>query len=327
MKASSSEATRRQATQLLVTYPSGALAHDAFERSVLAIKATNSSAPIVFDYSGVSFVPLDVQICSLLLYNGLVRQRRKVELRWPNASNQVFKYAERMGFFRLLDARVSVHPHRPLRGNSLYDRHRGGNTLLLEMCAIEINKRSTGDNTLKKLQTRLASNLRTLDAGHRESIVSALWTFSAEVIGNIYEHSETPVPGIVAAQRYDGTRGPRLHVVFADSGLGIANTIRVGQPIRSKGKTDVDIILEAFRDGLSRNRLEVGRGCGLTRCASIAMEHQANLRVRTNTSWVKLITKSAKTGLTIGILEGNAAPIDGTQISFDFYVDRMGAGS
>lgn len=315
---------RRRANQMVVAYPSGALAHEAFEGAVRSLASASPGSSIVFDYTGVTFVPLDVQVCSLLLYNDLARQRRKVELRWPTTSHQTLKYAERMGFFRLLDGRVSVSPARPLRGTSLYDRHRGGNSLLLEMCAIEISKRSTGESTLKKLRTRLASNLRSLGPGRSETIVNALWTFSAEVIGNIFEHSETPAPGIVAAQRYDGERGPRLHLVFADSGLGIASTIRTGRPTQAKGKTDVDIILAAFRHGLSRNQLEVGRGCGLTRCASIAMEHQANLRVRTKTSWVKLITKSAKTGLTVGIFDGDAAQIEGTQISFDFYVDRLG---
>jgi hypothetical protein len=319
--------TRRKTNELVIAYGRGPLTPDMFEASVRSVVAAAPGSELVFDYAAVSFVPLDVQICSLLLYNDLARHKRRVELRWPNASNQVFKYAERMGFFRLLDGRVSVHPKRPQRGASLYDRHRGGNSLLLEICAIDIEKRATGDSTLKKLQGRLESNLRTLDDGLRRSIVSALWTFSAEVIGNIYEHSESPVPGIVAAQRYDGERGPRLHLVFADSGLGIANTIRSGRPQQLKGKTDVDIIFAAFRDGLSRNRLEVGRGCGLTRCASIAMEHQANLRVRTKTSWVKLITKSAKTGVTIGYFEANAAPIAGTQISFDFYVDRLSQAS
>jgi len=320
------EEPRRRATQIVVLYPSGALAHEAFESAVRSVASVSPSTSIVFDYAVVTFVPLDVQICSLLLYNDLIRQRCKVELRWPTASSHSLKYAERMGFFRLLDARVSVSPARPLRGTSLYDRHRGGNSLLLEMCAIEIDKRATGESTLKKLRTRLASNLRSLASERRESMVNALWTFSAEVIGNIFEHSETTAPGIVAAQRYDGERGPRLHLVFADSGLGIASTIRAGRPVQAKGKSDVEIILAAFRDGLSRNPREVGRGCGLTRCASIAMEHQANLRVRTRTSWVKLITRSAKTGL-VAIFEGAGAPIDGTQISFDFYVDRLSSTS
>ena len=55
------------------------------------------------------------------------------------------------------------------------------------------------------------------------------------------------------------------------------------------------------------------------------MHYQANLRVRTGTTWVKLITKSAKTGVTIGYYDDSAARIEGTQVSFDFYVDRLGS--
>lgn len=315
---------RRKTTELTVSYPSTLDAKE-FEGSIGPVGAAASAATLVFDYSSVTFVPLDVQICALLLYNDLARTGRRVVLRWSNVSNPAFKYAERMGFFRLLDPSVAVLPQRPRRGASLYERHRGGNALLLEMSAIDIAKRATADSTLHKLQTRLANNLGKLEAVRRQGIVSHLWTFSAEIIGNIYEHSETPVPGIVAAQRYDrGELGPRLHLVIADSGLGIPQTIKQGRA-ELRHKKDSEIILAAFRDGLSRNPREIGRGCGLTRCASIAMRYQANLRVRTGTTWVKLITKSAKTGVTIGYYDDSAARIEGTQVSFDFYVDRLGS--
>lgn len=295
---------------------------DSFEDALKPLRDLSSATKIEFDFSSVNFGPLDVLVSALLYFNELVDAGHRVSLTWGEQPTNVFKYVERMGFFDLLDGRATVLPRRPQRGSSSYERHRGSNTMLLEMSALDLDDQRGAETTLANLRKNMESNFSGIDKYKRRAVVDDLWTFSAEVIGNIYEHSEAQAPGVVAAQRYEGNR-PRLHLVIADRGLGIPTTIRYGRPAEMKGKSDSDIIFAAFRDGLSRNRAEVGRGCGLTRCAAIAMKYQANLRVRAGSVWTKLITKSSKTGITLGIYDDDALPIAGTHISFDFYLDRM----
>ena len=314
-------ARRKPLPAISVVFPA-TLSADSFEDAIKPLKRVSSQADITFDYSAVTFAPLDVHVSAMLFFNDICRAGHEVTLYWGASTTAVFKYVERMGFFRLLGGDVVVKPARPRRGTSLYERHRRNNTMLLEMSSVDVHDRTTANSTLTNLRASLESNLDSFGAAKQRKIVDDLWTFSAEVIGNIYEHSETPVPGVVAAQRYGGDR-PRLHLVIADSGLGIPATIRAGRPTEAKDKSDADIIFAAFRKGLSRNRAEVGRGCGLTRCATIAMRYQANLRVRAGTSWTKLITKSAKTGITLGIYDDKAMSIAGTHVSFDFYLDRL----
>jgi hypothetical protein len=302
-----------------VQYPA-TLGSDEFEKAISVLgMPLPTRATVEIDHRQLAFAPLDVLVSALYLYNELAR-KNDVVLHWES-QQQSFKYAERMGFFNLLDEGVAVAPERPNPGSSLYDVHQQNNRYLVEMTAIERDNTGTANDALDLLRTRLAENLQVLPTA--DDIVDNIWTFAAESLGNIYEHSQSPVPGIVAAQRYSSTtRGARLHLVIADGGLGIPATIRSGNPAAAREKTDVEIIYKAFRDGLSR-RVVGGHGCGLTTCARIALRYQGNLRIRVGSTWAKLIAKSARTGLSLGFFEDEATPISGTHVSLDFYLDRL----
>lgn len=304
-----------------VVYPE-VVGADEFEKAVSAFRGQlPAGVAVEFDHRATAFAPLDVLVLKIYLYNELVRLGNRVTLHW-SSDQPTFGYADRMGFFSLLDDRVVVAPERPSVDSSLYEAHHHSNPMLVELTPIVPGDRDAATAALELLRVRLDENLVGVrDAG---AIVDNIWTFAAESIGNIDEHSQTPVPGVIGVQRYvSRTRGTRVHLVISDGGLGIPATIRAGNPVAAGDRTDVEIVLAAFKDGLSR-RLARGRGCGLTTCARIAMLHQANLRVRVGSTWARLITRSARTGVALGFFEDNATPISGTHISMDFYLDRLG---
>jgi len=312
---------RDRAQQVIrLEYPA-TLGSDEFERAIATLGSElPRTARVEVDLTRTTFAPLDVLVSSLYLYNELVSRGNDVALSWGD-DQPTFGYADRMGFFNILDSGVDVWPTRPGRWSSLYTAHNRNNPNLLELTPLEPGNFRMATNALDHLRERLAGNLESLPRSGE--VVDNIWTFAAEAIGNIDEHSQTPVPGLVAAQRYNSpTRGPRLHLVIADGGLGIPETIRAGNPAGAADRTDVEVMLAAFKDGLSR-RSTRGRGCGLTTCARIAMAYKGNLRVRVGRTWARLITKSARAGLSLGFFEDDAAPISGTHISLDFYLDRL----
>lgn len=291
----------------------------AFETQIKACGVRSSLRTAVsFDHTSVTFAPIDTLVAMLCLYNRLAHEGAAVEVVWQ-AQQGSFSYAERMGFFALLDPRVRVTPARPKRSTT-FKIHQRPNKHFLEMRSLDLSKRDDADDAIGVLHGQLAG---LLGAGEgRRDAAKRIWTCASETIGNIFEHSRSPVPGIVGAQLYSSdNRGQRIELVIADAGLGLLTTIRTGNPQAAGTKTDVALILEAFRKGLS-SKLEPGRGCGLTQCAALAAKYEGNLRVRTGSTWVKLVTKSQK-GWTVGIYDDEAAMVAGTQLVFTFYLDRV----
>lgn len=311
----------RQKSRLAVAFPATVDA-DAFETQLKANGVRSDKATALsFDHTGVKFAPIDTLVAMVSLYNRLAHEGADVEVRW-DSSQDSFGYAERVGFFALLDDRVRVVPERPLEGSSTFDIYRRRNKNVLEMRSLDLGAQDNADAVIGSLYVQLARILGAAEG--RSDAANRIWTCASETIGNVYEHSESPVPGVVAAQLYaSGTRGPRVELVIADAGLGLLATIRHGNPGAAGTKTDVELILEAFSKGLS-SKLEPGRGCGLQQCASLAAKYEGNLRVRTGTTWVKLVTKSQK-GWTVSIADDEAAMIAGTQLVFTFYLDRFSA--
>jgi hypothetical protein len=296
------------------------LGADAFEECIKANGVRSDSTAILsFDHTNIDFAPVDSLVATVCLYNRLAHEGADVEILWQPGQSS-FGYAERIGFFTLLDDRVRVTPERPASGSSSFDLYQNRNKNVLEMRSLDLGSRAEADEIIHALPGRLRNLLAACDG--LDDAVNRIWTCASETICNIYEHSATPVPGVLAAQLYaSDSRGPRVELVIADAGLGLLTTIRRGNPKAAGAKKDVALILEAFSKGLS-SKLEPGRGCGLTQCAQLAAKYQGNLRVRTATTWVKLVTKSQK-GWTVGIYDESASMIAGTQLVFTFYLDRL----
>jgi hypothetical protein len=80
----------------------------------------------------------------------------------------------------------------------------------------------------------------------------AAWTIFAELIDNVFSHSETPLDGYAALQAYQS--GDRLETL---------RPCLQNEFPRLVGLSDVELLVEVFQQGLSRHGAD--RGCGLNR--------------------------------------------------------------
>src|SRR6266702_4853733 len=188
-----------------------------------------------------------------------------------------------MGFFDFLYENVNVLPYRPLITGS--DIYRGYSNALVEI--ENINPSHRDDDLPRRLSEILENNCNLNCHRDKEAIGTAAYTLFAELIDNIFKHSSTELDGFAALQVYHG--GGKVMVAVSDSGKGILRTLKPA--LRKKypkleNISDTELIIEAFRNGLSRFGAE--QGCGLKQCARQAIKFKAELDVRLPTSRVHL---------------------------------------
>jgi hypothetical protein len=258
-----------------------------------------------------SKVMVDAAIRLLSLINQLNFCTRRVRLDFDEGEGGTMGYLNRVGFFDHLAPDVEVLPARPaISGAKLY---RGNNLELVEIA--RINKDHRDENLLSRLIDALMCACGT--RGDANELKGAAWTIFAELIDNVFSHSATPLDGYAALQVY--TRGGKLKVAVSDSGLGIMQTLRPALKTefpKLANLSDIDLVAEIFRQGLSRHGPD--RGCGLKGSAAKAIKFRADLDVRLPTNRI-LLTPAA------GTYEPNRAygfdrlPLMwGTHICFDF---------
>jgi len=234
-----------------------------------------------FRFPRGSKIMADAAVRLLSLLNQLDLCTRRVQLDFEEGEAGTMGYLDRLGFFDHLSENVSVHPERPaISGAEIYG---GTNAGLVEIARIS---RTTRDCALP---SRLTDALMR-SCGNRtdaRELEGAAWTIFAELIDNIFSHSDTPLDGYAALQLY--SRGKSLKVAVSDSGRGIMDTLR--PTLKTEFPTleslsDLDLVVEVFRKGLSRHG--GSRGCGLKGSAEKAMKFNADLDVRLPTSRVVL---------------------------------------
>ena len=293
----------------------GALGIQEFEEAISGHDPLDSGMRrIAFDYLDVTFIPLETHVHALCLYNQLAQAGIEVELIWPQ--NDTISYASRMGFFEILDARVVVTPSRPSRAHAQF--YRSANPALLELTPILRADHEGAALIVRAVYESVLENLARLpDADH---VAGHVCTVATELVQNILDWSETPLPGIIGIQRYSASG--RVALTIADSGVGITESIRKNSPSRTSALSDLQIILKALQEGLS-SRKDPGGGVGLTLCAEIAARYEGRLLVRTNRTWSKLIVKAKRSGQNWNIYKTDGARIAGTILTFDLLLDRL----
>jgi hypothetical protein len=261
--------------QCVIHFPAQWIDASKFEAAL-----RNSCAPhgvgtfeVNFEFPTNCKVMVDAAIRLLSLVNQLASTTRRVRLDFEEGVSGTMGYLNRMGFFDHLAREVEVLPARPLY--SAAEIHRGGNTALVEIARINKDARD------EELPTRLTDALMRSCRGRSDAseLEGAAWTIFAELIDNIFAHSRTRLDGYAALQVYSG--GNRLSVAVSDSGLGIMDTLRPTLKTefpRLVGLSDTDLLVEVFRQGLSRHGSD--RGCGLKGSAAKAIKFEANLDVR-----------------------------------------------
>lgn len=216
---------------------------------------------------------IDSAVRILSLANQLDYCTHRVRLDFVEGDRGALGYLNRMGFFDHLSRGVEVIPARPMySGAELY---RGGNSGLVEIARINKDERDRG------LPDRLTEAVQRSCRSRRDvhELCGAAWTIFAELIDNVFSHSQTPLDGYAALQVY--TRGNQLLVAVSDSGLGIMETLRPSLQTEFPslvGLSDTALLVEVFRQGLSRHGSD--RGCGLKGSAAKAIKFQADLDVR-----------------------------------------------
>jgi hypothetical protein len=256
---------------------------------------------------------IDAAVQLLSLVNQLTSIKRKVVLDFEEGESGTMGYLNRMGFFDHLTPSVDVKPSRPTRSGAKI--HRGSNGGLVEIARISRDARD------QKLPTRLTEALMR-SCGNRSDVGAlegAAWTIFAELIDNVFSHSQTPLDGYAALQLYQA--GGHLTVAVSDCGLGIMETLRPtlqDEFPKLADLSDTELLVETFRQGLSRHGAE--RGCGLKGSAAKAMKFNAELDVRLPNERVLLRPAS-------GIYQAHQAEcydrlplIWGTHIVFHFHL-------
>lgn len=228
---------------------------------------------VVFRFPAGCKVMVDAAIRLLSLVNQLSSSTKRVRLLFEEGETGTMGYLNRIGFFDHLAGDVELAPARP--AYSAASLYRGGSSNLVEIARINRDIRDRG--LLSRLTEALMRSCgKRPDAAELEG---AAWTIFAELIDNIFSHSRTPLDGYAALQVY--ARGNRLMVAVSDSGLGIMETLRPAlksESTRLGALSDVELLVEIFRQGLSRHG--TNRGCGLKGSAAKAMKFKADLDVR-----------------------------------------------
>jgi hypothetical protein len=247
----------------------------------------------------------------LSLANQLVETTRRVRIVFDEGESGTMGYLNRMGFFDHLRVEVEVSPSRP--AYSAAEIHRGANSGLVEIARINKTHR---DEELPNRMTNVLAHA----CGNRadaDELKGATWTIFAELIDNVFSHSDTRLDGYAALQSYSG--GNRLVVAVSDSGLGIMATLRPSLSTefpRLAELSDTNLLVEVFRQGLSRHGAD--RGCGLKGCAAKALKFEASLDVRLPNQRVHLTpARGAYSPNTAYCYEGLPL-LWGTHIAFGF---------
>lgn len=256
-------------------------------------------------------VMLDAAIRLLSLANQLDFSARRVRLEFDEGDAGTMGYLNRMGFFDHLAPGVVVVPGRPVLSSAKL--HRGGNARLVEIARITKNERD------KSLPSRLSDAVAHACSARADvkQLEGAAWTIFAELIDNVFSHSQTPLDGYAALQVYP--RGDQLQVAVSDSGLGIMQTLRPSLASEFPALvrlSDVELIVEVFRQGLSRHGAD--RGCGLRGSAAKAIKFRAELEVRLPNSRVRLTPARGNYEPNMAYSFDRLPLIWGTHIGFTF---------
>lgn len=256
----------------------------------------------------------------IALVNQCVHQGKKITLDFSQCS-ATKTYLDRLGFFDHLSAAINVSPKRPAESRAV--RYSGNSENLVEIAAI--NPKDL-DESIPKTLTNKFINLT--DDKYRTPI----FTVFSELIGNVRDHSDSPIMGFAALQKYKGSK-EHIQVVVSDSGLGILQTLkpRLNEHYPelyreldfSKKETDTDLLKKIFIEGqlsqFGSNPDGEARGLGLKKSQDYAARYNADITIRQKTLQLKLIYRNgqlfeAKPKFDLSILNG-------TQVCFDFYLN------
>ena len=249
----------------------------------------------------------------LALCNQLIHKGKAVTIDFsyfPSTLN----YFNRIGFLDHLDDKVRVLPGRPPVSKATI--YKGNSAAVVEF----------GRVSPRRMNKELVGQLTDRFIGQSSvRYRMAAFTVFSELIGNIREHSQTPLPGFAALQKYGGQRN-HVQTVVSDSGLGIVKTLEPSlkehYPDLYKLRENEDFHEELVTAVLTRggiSRFGSGRGLGFESSRKQVVKFEAELSVRQENFSLKFLCERGKTNLIEK--QTDLATIRGTHICFDFFVD------
>lgn len=287
-----------------------------FEESILHVKEILHSEIRVVNF----FIPekcsilLDAAARFLALCNQLVNSGKSVTIDF-NECQSTLHYFNRIGFIDHLDKNVVILPYRPFESGA--KKYRGNSDTVVEFGALN------PDEVDKGLINQLTDRFVQQSDNRFEAAASTVF---GELIVNVSEHSQTPIPGFAALQKYGGRRN-HIQTVISDSGVGIATTLKpslrehypdIYKLYDEVEGFDIDLVIDVLTKG-EISRFGAGRGLGFKSSREQATKFDARLSVR-----------QERFSLDIDYVDGelfninkqiNLQTIYGTHLCFDFFVD------
>lgn len=306
--------------QLTITFDQAAwIDCTCFEKALARVESALESThkKVVFVIAEGCNLLLDSIARLIALSNQLVLYGKEVVIDFRQRGT--YNYVSRMGFFEHLDQQITVLPTRPnISGAKRFSRN---SDRLVELGIID------PDNLDESLAKRL-KEVFVLHAG--EEYKQTAFTIISELLGNVRDHSESPIPGFIALQFYEKSSPPHIQTVISDSGKGILGTLKsvletkypelAKQAKESNLNPDIFLLQQIFTKGKISQSHDEARGLGLKSSKDAASKFNATILVRQDTCEVKFYFRQGKrfkfdykTDLPL---------IRGTHICFDFELDR-----
>jgi hypothetical protein len=303
--------------RVTLTLPTGWMTGDGFEQilqqSGNVLMGPCRKVEVVFSSGCKTMIDCIAKL--LAFVNQLAHRGKSVTVDFADSA-PTKHYLNRAGFFDLLDRRIEVIPKRP--SVSAARRHQGQSDTLFEFDAVDPG--TSNEDLIEQLTNKFVLQ------SNADYYVAALTVFG-ELIGNVVEHSKTPLAGFAGLQQYNGQR-KHIQTVVSDSGVGIAKTLRPALKKhypdlytefgRASLEADMGLVAAAMSTG-EVSRFGEGRGLGFKSSREQALKFNAQFSVRQEQFCLRFEYRNGrliKVHRQIGL-----SSLAGTHICFDFYLD------
>lgn len=299
----------------VVLLSNGWVTGNEFEQALSQAHKINStslenSESFLFRFPPACKIMVDAAVRLLSFANQRVAQGQQVTLLFEGQSHEAMSYLNRANFFSLLAEQVRVQPQRP--DASDVKRYQGQNRGLVEFRSIHPLQNQQDDD----IPGQLANALETAMGKHPKIgyFRHTAYTTFAELVNNIYGHSQTVLNGFAALQVYQ--QGGRVLVVVSDSGIGLLTTLRP-KLLSPTPLNDIEILRQLFQGTLSWQH--GGAGQGLEECGTRALKLSGSVTVRLETCSVSLSSSDNRS--LHAVYQEHLIPLVGTHICFSFPLD------
>jgi hypothetical protein len=303
-------------TEHAIRLPEQWITAQSFEQTLCRTAASS-----FFPSTGVTFripqsckVMVEAAVRLLSLANQLVAEGVPVTLVFEGQQNEAMNYLHRANFFSVLSEHVHIDPARP--DPTLAKRYQGQSKNLIEFTSIGT---AYDEELIQSLPRRLANALKDALAARpdAEPLSGAAYTIFAELISNVYEHSQTALDGFAALQVY--SQGNRVQVVVSDSGIGLLETFKPKLPIPElRDLPDAELIRLLLQGKLNWS---AKKGDGLKGCAQNSLKYQGSVGIRLANCSVHLRPSPGGYEQTETYQQGLVS-MKGTHICFSFPLDN-----